>query len=251
MEDADDFFLKEFDGPRMALCRKCGEIKPVAAFEPMGTLCKACKPKSKPPTKRTARELQARVDEGKMSQAMADSIVATRTRNARAKMAAGVQRRHKAERGLIWDDMIKLRNGERALARKAYDYATDPKNGYRQYDAEFYAEYLLVLDRIGDELRRLKRNGAPIDYSRWEDLCTTAEQVELRRLWAAIPPDMRRKGRPKRIPVLLDITTKIPGGFTDEDYGIPKDSEFSAPTNVDSPEEDKPSPFKGIFDDLM
>lgn len=256
MHDDTDFHDEQFDKPQALLCKECKQIKPVAECMLRSGLCKKCHYKPRKPTEMTETELLAKAHRREIHPGLAAQVLETRKRNAKKKQSEAARRAQAKQRGWLWDDMIDLRNAEQRKARAAYDYATNPKNGYRQYDAEFYAEYLIVLERIGQELRRSKRNGAPLTVQVWEQLVTQAEQRELRKLWANIPQDHTARGRKRRTPAVLEATTKISGEPTDEDYGIPTDQELSDATNTATPSDDltaetKPSPYKGIFDDLM
>lgn len=241
MHDEDDFQTEQFDQPQALLCRECKQIKPIADCMKTSGLCKACHYKPRKPTELTETELRAKAHARKINPGLVEQILDTRKRNAKHKQAEAARKAHAKKRGWLWDDMIDLRNAEQRKARAAYSYAINPKNGYRQYDAEFYAEYLAVLERIGGELRRSKRNGAALTVDCWEQLITQAEQRELRRLWANIPPDnVTARGRRRRIPTALEITTRISGEPTDEDYGIPPetDTDLSDQTNTATPSDD-------------
>lgn len=256
MHDDDNFLDEQFDKPQALCCKECKQIKPVADCILHSGLCKACHYKPRKPTEMTKTELLAKAHARKLNPGLVEQILETRERNAKKKMSEAARKAHAKKKGWMWDEMIDLRNSEQRKARAAYKYATNPKNGYRQYDAEFYAEYLEVLERIGGELRRNKRNGTTPTVERWEQLITQAEQRELRRLWANIPPDnATARGRKRRIPAALEITTRISGELTDADYGIPTDDELLDQTNTATPSDDltgeKPSPFKGLLDDLM
>lgn len=214
--------------PEAILCKSCKKITLLADCIEHSMMCKACHYAPRKPTQMGPMEMRQKIAAGKLSPAVAEKVLETRKLNAKKKQAEAVRKRWAKERGALWDDMINLRNAERRKAKAAYDYAVNPKNGYRKYDAEFYAEYMNVLDRIGEELRRKQRNGAPVDIADWEELVTQEEQKELRRLWSAIPIDLTARGRKRRDPAILDTTTRIEGGYTDEDYGIEASTSASA-----------------------
>lgn len=239
MHDDDNFYDEQFDKPQMLLCKECKQIKPLAECIERSCLCKACHYKPRKPTELSETELLAKAHARKINPGLAEQILATRKRNAKRKQSEAARRAHAKKKGWLWDDMIDLRNSEQRKARAAYKYAINLKNGYRQYEAEFYSEYLEVLERVGQELRRNKRNGTSLTVERWEELITQAEQRELRRLWANIPPDnVTARGRRRRTPTALEVTTRISGEPTDADYGIPSDDELSDQTNTAMPTDD-------------
>lgn len=223
MDDTDDFVTQQFDGPQMLLCKECKQIKPLADCVERVTMCKACYCKPRNPSEKTARELQYMVDQGKLHAATRDKLLATRKRNALAKQTEAQRKRWARERADQWDALIVRRNAERTKAKAAYDRVSSFKRGYCQYRAAFYAKYMEVLDRVGEELRRKKRNGDAVTVSTWEDLVTRADQSTLRELWAEIPEDMTKKGqagRPFRTPVLLERSLSRSGEASLKDLGI-------------------------------
>lgn len=206
--------------PEAICCKSCKKITLLADCIEHSLMCKPCHYSPRKPTQMGPMEMRQKIAAGKLSPAVAEKVLETRKRNAQRKQAEVMRKRWAKDRTPIWKEFIDLRNAERKKAKAAYDYAADFKRGYRKYDAEFYARYLEVLDRIGEELRRMQRNGAPIKIDDWEELVTLEEQKELRQLWDAIPQDLTARGRKKRTPTILDTTTRIWGGHTDEDYGI-------------------------------
>lgn len=223
MTDETDFAIQQFDGPAMLLCKECKQIKPLSLCVERTGLCNACHCKPRNPSEKTARELQYMVDQGKLPEAARTKLLATRKRKASAAQAEAQRKRWARERAVHWEEMISLRNAERKKAKDAYDRVSSFKRGYCQYRASFYAEYMAVLDRVGEELRRNMRNGAAPEIHTWEELVTRADQHNLRQLWAEIPEDMTKKGqagRPFRTPALLEMSLKRSGDLTLEDLGI-------------------------------
>ena len=198
-------------------CAKCGESHPIAHFTYLATLaqskawgragnvrmslesknCKACRPKRKPPTKLSAKEIHNRVQTGDMNNFIADKLREKRQRDAHNKQGMASRKRWLKE----WKAELKTAlapiTKEIVSARNAWEYAED--KGYVA-KAEFYFEYVTLLKRAkthaGYSHELHPRRPASAE---WADYIEPEVFTRVRDMWAALPPVYKHS----RIPLLI------------------------------------------------
>jgi hypothetical protein len=159
--------------------------------------CKACRPKRKPPTKLSAKEIHNRVQTGDMNVLVAKHLREKQAQYERNKQAMAARKRWLK----VW--RVELRTAlapitrEIASARKAWEYAKD--KGYVD-KAEFYFRYHAIL----------KHEKAHVEYSymtsprrpqsaRWADYLADNVFTIVREMWSTLPPNFKHS----HIPMLI------------------------------------------------
>ena len=187
-------------------CAKCGESHPIAHFTYLATYaqskawgragnvrmslesknCKACRPKRKPPTKLSAKEIHNRVQTGDMNNFIADKLREKRQRDARNKQGMASRNRWYSEWKAELKDALMPITREIVSARNAWVYAKE--KGYVD-KAEFYHEYmgLLMHEKTHAEMGYMLTPRRPAS-ARWADYIGDAVFSRVREMWAALPP---------------------------------------------------------------
>ena len=187
-------------------CAKCGESRPLKEFTYLATYaqskawgragnvrmtlesknCKACRPKRKPPTKLSAKEIHNRVQTGDMNVLVAKHLREKQAQDERNKQAMAARKRWLK----VW--RVELRTAlapitrEIASARKACEYARN--KGYGGKD-KFYFEYHAILkhEKAHTELSHATNPRRPLS-SRWADYISPAVFTRVKEMWAGLPP---------------------------------------------------------------
>ena len=199
-------------------CAKCGESHPIAHFTYLATLaqskawgragnvrmtiesknCKACRPKRKPTTKLTKKDLHNKVQTGDMNSFIADKLREKRQRKAHNAQAKAARYRWVKE----WKEELKTAlapiTKEIIHARKVWQYARD--KGYVD-KAEFYFEYhgMLKHEKTHAEMSYMLTPRRPAS-SRWADYISDAVFTRVREMWAVMPPIHKYTSR---LPLLI------------------------------------------------
>ena len=195
-------------------CAKCGESRPLNDFTYLATyaqskawgragnvrmeitskLCKACRPKRKPPTKLSAKEIHNRVQTGDMNVLVAKHLREKQAQDERNKQAMAARKRWLKVWKAELADALKPITKEIASARKAWEYARD--KGYVD-KAEFYFEYHAMLkhEKTHAEMQQLINPSRP-PSSRWADYVGSAVFTRVREMWAALPPIHKQSRTP-------------------------------------------------------
>ena len=198
-------------------CAKCGESHPIAHFTYLATLaqskawgragnvrmslesknCKACRPKRKPPTKLSAKEIHNRVQTGDMNNFIADKLREKRQRDAHNKQGMASRNRWYSEWKAELKDALMPITREIVSARNAWIYAKE--KGYVD-KAEFYFEYMGLLQKAKNwaEMNQMTNPRRPIS-ARWDDYIEPEIFTRVREMWAALPPVYKHS----RIPLLI------------------------------------------------
>ena len=195
-------------------CAKCGESHPLNQFTYLATyaqskawgragnvrmeitskLCKACRPKRKPPTKLSAKEIHNRVQTGDMNVLVAKHLREKQAQDERNKQAMAARKRWLKTWRVELRTALAPITREIASARKAWEYARD--KGYVD-KAEFYFEYHAMLkhEKTHAEMEQLINPSRP-PSSRWADYINPAVFAKTREMWAALPPIYKQSRTP-------------------------------------------------------
>ena len=114
------------------------------------SICRQCRPKPRPYTSMTERELNTLVLSNDITRAYADQILSTRAANARRKMSNAVKKRHARDRLARVKPVLDLCAAERNAAKAQLRYAM--KNGKARVIA-FCETYLQVIDDYANSVR--------------------------------------------------------------------------------------------------
>jgi hypothetical protein len=159
--------------------------------------CKACRPKRKPPSKLSAKEIHNKVQTGDMNVLVAKHLREKQAQDERNKQGMASRKRWERQWKAELKEALAPLTKEIASARKAWEYARD--KGYVD-KAEFYFEYHGMLKKA--------KNWAENDYllkpsrppsSRWADYIGDAVFTRTREMWAALPPVYKHS----RLPLLI------------------------------------------------
>ena len=198
-------------------CAKCGESRPLNHFTYLATYaqskawgragnvrmtlesknCKACRPKRKPTTKLSAKEIHNKVQSGDMNALMAKHLREKQTQTERNKQAMSARKRWLK----VWKAELKEAlapiTREIVSARKIWEYARD--KGYVD-KAVFYHEYmgLLMHEKTHAEMSYLLTPRRPVS-ARWADYVGDAVFSRVREMWAVLPPTFKHS----HVPLLI------------------------------------------------
>ena len=155
------------------------------------------RPKRKPPTKLSAKEIHNRVQTGDMNVLVAKHLREKQAQDERNKQAMAARKRWLK----VW--RVELRTAlapitrEIASARKAWEYAKD--KGYVD-KAEFYFRYHAILkhEKAHIELSHATNPRRP-PSARWADYLADNVFTIVREMWAGLPPVFKTG----KIPLLI------------------------------------------------
>jgi hypothetical protein len=159
--------------------------------------CANCRPKRKPPTKLSAKEIHNKVQTGDMSEYAAKVLRAKLTRDERNKQAMAARKRWVKVWQAELKEILAPITKEIVSARNIWHYASD--KGYVD-KAKFYFEYhgLLNHEKIHVEMNYLVKPRRP-NSARWADYIHPNVFTQVREMWAALPPVYKHS----RIPLLI------------------------------------------------
>lgn len=199
------------------ICTKCGESHALSQFKYRATyaqskawgragnvrmeieskLCRNCRPKRKPVSRLTKKEMHNKVQTGDMNAFIAKHEVAKRKQDAKNKQAISSRKRWEKEWKAELKEALAPITKEIASARKAWEYARD--KGYTQ-KAEFYFEYhgMLKHEKTHAEMSYMLTPRRPVS-ARWADYIGDAVFTRVREMWASLPPVHKHS----RIPLLI------------------------------------------------
>jgi hypothetical protein len=149
-------------------------------------LCKACRPKRKPTSKLTKKDLHNKVQTGDLNAYLAQNLLIVRQRDAHNKQAIASRKRWLK----VWK--VELRTAlapitrEIVSAKRAYEYARN--KGYGGKD-KFYFEYHAILkhEKAHIELSHATNPRRP-QSARWADYLGDNVFTIVREMWARLPP---------------------------------------------------------------
>ena len=156
--------------------------------------CKACRPKRKPPTKLSAKEIHNRVQTGDMNVLVAKHLREKQAQDERNAQAIAARKRWLKVWKAELADVLAPIKWEIVSARNAWMYAR--RNGYVD-KATFYHEYMGLLKKAkgGAELEHALRPSRP-PSSRWADYISPEVFTRVRDMWAALPPIFKQSRTP-------------------------------------------------------
>ena len=198
-------------------CAKCGESRPLNDFTYLATYaqskawgragnvrmslesknCKACRPKRKPPTKLSAKEIHNRVQTGDMNVLVAKHLREKQAQDERNKQAMAARKRWLKVWKAELADVLAPIKWEIVSARNAWMYAR--RNGYVD-KATFYHEYMGLLkhEKTHAEMSYMLTPRRPVS-ARWADYISPEVFTRVRDMWAGLPPVYKHS----RIPLLI------------------------------------------------
>ena len=180
--------------------------------------CKACRPKRKPPTKLSAKEIHNRVQTGDMNVLVAKHLREKQAQDERNKQAMAARKRWLK----VWKEELKTAltplTKEIVSARNAWMYAR--RNGYVD-KATFYHEYMGLLkhEKTHAEMNYMLTPRRP-PSARWADYIEPEVFTRVRDMWAGLPP-IYKAGK---IPLLIT--------YRDEFTQVNKDGKFVPPRSL-------------------
>lgn len=156
--------------------------------------CKACRPKRKPPTKLSAKEIHNRVQTGDMNVLVAKHLREKQAQDERNAQAIAARKRWLKVWKAELADVLAPIKWEIVSARNAWMYAR--RNGYVD-KAEFYFEYHAMLkhEKTHAEMQHLLNPSRP-PSSRWAYYISPAVFTRVRDMWAALPPIFKQSRTP-------------------------------------------------------
>ena len=219
-------------------CAKCGESHPIAHFTYLATLaqskawgragnvrmtiesknCKACRPKRKPTTKLSAKEIHNKVQTGDMNVLVAKHLREKQAQDERNAQAIAARKRWLKVWKAELADVLAPIKWEIVSARNAWMYAK--RNGYVD-KATFYHEYMGMLKRAKEyaEYSHALHPRRPAS-AEWDDYIEPEVFTKIRDMWAALPPIYKQS----RTPMLIK--------YRDEFTQVNKDSKFVPPRSL-------------------
>ena len=161
-------------------------------------LCRNCRPKRKPVSRLTKKEMHNKVQTGDMNALIAKHEVAKRKLDAKNKQAISSRKRWEKQWKAELKEALAPITREITSARKAWEYAHD--KGYVD-KANFYQEYgeLLRKEKNWAELHHATNPSRP-PSSRWADYVDKDTFSRIREMWAALPPVFQQSGK---LPMLI------------------------------------------------
>ena len=211
-------------------CAKCGESRPLKEFSYLATyaqskawgragnvrmeitskLCKACRPKRKPTSKLTKKDLHNKVQTGDLNAYLAQNLLIIKQRTAHNTQSLSSRKRWLKAWKAELTEALKPITKEIVSARNAYLYAKD--KGYVD-KAEFYFRYHAILkhEKAHIELSHATNPRRP-QSARWADYLSDNVFTIVREMWAALPPVFKES----KIPLLITYRPEmgITGGQT-------------------------------------
>jgi hypothetical protein len=159
--------------------------------------CKACRPKRKPPTKLSAKEIHNRVQTGDMNVLVAKHLREKQAQDERNKQAMAARKRWLKVWKAELAEALKPLTYEIISARNTWHYARG--KGYVD-KAEFYFEYgaLLRHEKTHAEMSFMLTPSRPVS-ARWADYISPAVFTRVRDMWAVLPPVYKHS----KIPLLI------------------------------------------------
>ncbi len=198
-------------------CAKCGESRPLKHFTYLATYaqskawgragnvrmtlesknCKDCRPKRKPKTKLSTKEIHNRVQSGDMNSYVAQQLHIKQQRTAHNRQGMAARNRWLKVWKAELADVLAPIKWEIVSARNAWMYAR--RNGYVD-KATFYHEYMGLLkhEKTHAEMGYMTNPRRPAS-ARWADYISPFVFTRVRDMWAALPPLYKHS----KIPLLI------------------------------------------------
>jgi hypothetical protein len=180
--------------------------------------CKACRPKRKPTSKLTKKDLHNKVQTGDMNNFVADKLREKRQQDAHNKQGMASRKRWEKQWKVELKTALAPITREIVSARSAWTYAKD--KGFVD-KAEFYHEYVTLLKRAktyaGYSHALHPRRPAS---AMWADYIEPEVFTKIRDMWAALPPVHKHS----KIPLLI--------AYRDAFTQVNKDGKFVPPRSL-------------------
>jgi hypothetical protein len=159
--------------------------------------CKACRPKHKPTSKLTKKDLHNKVQTGDLNAYLAQNLLIIKQRTAHNKQAIASRKRWLKVWKAELADALEPIKWEIVSARNAWIYAR--RKGYVD-KATFYHEYMGLLkhEKTHAEMQHLLNPCRPAS-ARWADYISPAVFTRVRDMWAGLPPIFKES----KIPLLI------------------------------------------------
>ena len=159
--------------------------------------CKDCRPKRKPVSKLSAKEIHNRVQSGDMNALMAKHLRIQQRQSEHNKQSLSSRKRWLKVWRAELKEALKPITREIVSAKKVWTYARD--KGYVD-KAVFYHEYmgLLMHEKTHADMEYTIRPRRPAS-ARWADYISPFVFTRTREMWAALPPVYKHS----RIPLLI------------------------------------------------
>ena len=148
--------------------------------------CKDCRPKRKPKTKLSAKEIHNRVQSGDMNALMAKHLRIQQRQSEHNKQSLSSRKRWLRVWRAELKEALKPITKEIVSARKIWEYARD--KGYVD-KAVFYHEYMGLLKRAKEyaEYSHTLHPRRPAS-AEWDDYIEPEVFTRVREMWAGLPP---------------------------------------------------------------
>lgn len=195
-------------------CAKCGESRPLKHFTYLATyaqskawgragnvrmeitskLCKDCRPKRKPTSKLTKKDIHNKVQTGDLNAYLAQNLLIIKQRTAHNKQGMASRKRWLKEWKAELAEALKPITYEIISARNTWHYARG--KGYVD-KAEFYFEYMGLLrhEKTHAEMSFMLTPSRPVS-SRWDAYISPMVFTRVREMWASLPPVYKHSRTP-------------------------------------------------------
>jgi hypothetical protein len=205
--------------PIMRVCKKCNECKPLALFKykltraqmkaqgyagnhlvtAEGKVCKDCRPKRKPLSRLTTKELVTKASSGDIHPFVAKLRIQKIKDDATALKARGSAERWQKLWAGYMKEIIKPLTEDIVRTQHAIKYS---ERIGRYARAEFYATYLGHLEKLKSRLTHDQRvNPCEPKLCRWEEYFDESTAAQLREDFAALP--MQDKKNLRTLPTMV------------------------------------------------
>jgi hypothetical protein len=224
MEKEPDDFVETFDdhAPKHGYCSHCKQVKPLAAFkvllprantkangyagfyrvQTLDARCKDCRPRDKPLSQLSEKQIRNRLANGDITALMAESLIKKRKQDLVLNRKRSTKMQWQAKWKAEWKALIKGIAPEFVAVRQQKKHAEYTS----RYGVIAYADgYLAVLEQVRNRLRigASKVEGSP-PHTHWVEFVTQHEYSEVVALWDAIPFHENIS----RVPVVVDRAMK-------------------------------------------
>jgi hypothetical protein len=195
-------------------CAKCGESRPLKHFTYLATYaqskawgragnvrmeltsknCKDCRPKRKPTSKLTKKDIHNKVQTGDLNAYLAQNLLIIKQRTAHNKQGMASRKRWLKEWKAELAEALKPITYEIISARNTWHYARG--KGYVD-KAEFYFEYMGLLrhEKTHAEMSFMLTPSRPVS-SRWDAYISPMVFTRVREMWASLSPVYKHSRTP-------------------------------------------------------
>jgi hypothetical protein len=157
-------------------------------------LCKDCRPKRKPTSKLTKKDIHNKVQTGDLNAYLAQNLLIIKQRTAHNKQGMASRKRWLKEWKAELAEALKPITYEIISARNTWHYARG--KGYVD-KAEFYFEYMGLLrhEKTHAEMSFMLTPSRPVS-SRWDAYISPMVFTRVREMWASLPPVYKHSRTP-------------------------------------------------------